>query len=97
MSHEPPEPDTDTRDDLERLRPIDQQFYGRSDNEMRRSKTGVLRVTSSSLKIPEGFVVERGNTQKLPQSLTLNKVALGVLVLFLAFIGFVAWMIWERG
>lgn len=94
MSHEPP--DTDTRDDLERLRPIDQQFYGRSDNEMRRSKTGVLRVTSSSLKIPEGFVVERGNTQKLPQSLTLNKVALGVLVLFLAFIGFVAWMIWEQ-
>lgn len=96
MSHESPEPGTDTRDDLERLRPIDQQFYGRNDNDMRRSKTGVLRVTSSSLKIPEGFVVERGNTQKLPQSLTLNKVALGVLVLFLAFIGFVAWMIWEQ-
>lgn len=97
MSHEPPEPDSDTRDDLERLRPIDQQFYGRGDDEMRRSKTGVLRVTSSSLKIPEGFVVERGNTQKLPQSLTLNKIALGVLVLFLAFIGFVAWMIFEMG
>ena len=96
MSHEPPEPVADKPDDLDRLRPIDQQFYGRNEDEIRRSKTGVLRVTSSSLKIPEGFVVERGHTQKLPPSLTLNKIAFGVLVLFLAFIGFIAWMIWEQ-
>ena len=93
MSHEPPDPAAEKPDDLERLRPIDPQFYGRSDHAIRRSKTGVLRVTSSSLKIPDGFVVERGKTEKLPQSLTLNKVALIVLGCFLAFIGFIAWMI----
>ena len=96
MSNEPPEPDAHKRDELERLRPIDQQFYGRNDTDIRRSSTGVLRVTSSSLKIPEGFVVERSKTEKLPQSLTLNKIALVVLILFLAFIGFIAWVIFKQ-
>ncbi len=97
MSHEPPEPRAGASEDLERLRPIDQQFYGNTEGDMRRSRTGMLRVTSSSLKIPEGFVVERGKTEKLPQSLTLNKVALLVLVLFIGFIGFIAWLIFEHG
>lgn len=96
MSHEPPDSHDEKPDDLERLRPIEQQFYGRNDTDIRRSKTGVLRVTSSSLKIPEGFVVERGKTENLPQTLTLNKVALVVLVLFLAFIGFIAWVIFAH-
>lgn len=96
MSHEPPDSADGKSDDLERLRPIDQQFYGRNDTDIRRSSTGVLRVTSSSLKIPEGFVVERGKTEKLPQSLTLNKVALVVLIFFLAFIGFIAWVIFRQ-
>lgn len=97
MSHEPPTHDANKPDDLDRLRPIEQQFYGRQDGEIRRSKTGVMRVTSSSLKIPDGFVVERNKADKMPPALTLNKIALGLLIFFLAFIGYIAWVIFQMG
>jgi len=97
MSDEPPRKAADRSDDIERLRPIDQQFYGKPDDDIRPSRTGMLRVTSSSLKIPEGFVVERGKTEELPKSLTLNKIALVVLAIFLGFVGFIAWVIFRAG
>jgi len=97
MIHDPHSGDQKNADDLDRLRPIEQQFYGGPEQEARRSKTGVMRVTSSSLKIPDGFVVERNKADTVPKALTLNKIALGVLILFLAFIGYIAWAIFTAG
>ena len=58
------------------------------DPEAQAADRDVLRVTTGSLKLPEGLDAEKGTSRD-----PINRVVFVILALAIAFIAFVAWLI----